>query len=72
MFILLYLNRETYVKQFKTRREYLPKGIMKNYNVIKNFYDQPSDSDMKWYEDIRKLTIGQGDNYTTGCLLDYE
>ena len=21
---------------------------------------------------IRKLTIGQGKNYTTGCLLDYE
>ena len=72
MFILLYLNRETYVKQFKTRREYLPKGIMKNYNVTKNFYDQPIDSDMKRYEDIRKLTIGQGDDYTTGCLLDYE
>ena len=45
---------------------------MKNYNVIKNFYDQSSDSDMKRYEDIRKLTIGQGDDYTTGCLLDYE
>ena len=45
---------------------------MKNYSVIKNFYDQPSDSDMKRYEDIRKLTIGQGDDYTTGCLLDYE
>ena len=45
---------------------------MKNYNVIKNFYDHPSDSDMKRYEDIRKLTIGQGDDYTTGCLLDYE
>ena len=45
---------------------------MKNYNVIKNFYDQPSDSDMKRYEDIRKLTIGQGDDYTTGCLLDYK
>ena len=40
--------------------------------MIKNFYDQPSDSDMKRYEDIRKLTIGQGDDYTTGCLLDYE
>ena len=72
MFILLYLNRETYVKEFKTRIEYLPKSIMKNYNVIKNFYDQPIDSDMKRYEDIRKLTIGQGDDYTTGCLLDCE
>ena len=25
----------------------------------------------KTYENIRKITIGQGDDYTTGCLLDY-
>ena len=23
------------------------------------------------YENIRKIAIGKGDNYTTGCLLDY-
>ena len=23
------------------------------------------------YENIRKITTGQGDDYTTGCLLDY-
>ena len=27
---------------------------------------------MKQYEEIRKLTTGQGEDYTTGCLLDYE
>ena len=36
----------------------------------KNFYDQAIDSDIKRYEDIRKLTIGQGEDYTTGFLLD--
>ena len=25
----------------------------------------------KTYENIRKITTGQGDDYTTGCLLDY-
>ena len=25
----------------------------------------------KTYENIRKITTGQGDGYTTGCLLDY-
>ena len=25
----------------------------------------------KAYENIRKITIVQGDDYTTGCLLDY-
>ena len=38
----------------------------------KNFYDQAIDSDIKRYKEIRKLTTGQGEDYTTGCLLDYE
>ena len=26
---------------------------------------------LKTYENIRKIATGQGDDYTTGCLLDY-
>ena len=37
----------------------------------KNFFDQPVKNDKVMYENIRKITIGQGDDYTTGCLLDY-
>ena len=37
----------------------------------KNVFDQPVKSDKVTYENIRKITIGQGDDYTTGCLLDY-
>ena len=37
----------------------------------KNFFDQPINSMNKTYENIRKIAIGQGDDYTTGCLLDY-
>ena len=37
----------------------------------RNFFDQPINSLNKTYENIRKTTIGQGDDYTTGCLLDY-
>ena len=37
----------------------------------KNFFDQPIKNDKVTYENIRKITIGQGDDYTTGCLLDY-
>ena len=29
-------------------------------------------SDIKRYEKIRKLTTGHGEDYTTGCLLDYD
>ena len=53
---------------------YLPKVEIKDYNVMidgKNFFDQPINSMIKTYENIRKITIGQGDDYTTGCLLDY-
>ena len=56
------------------KKYYLPKDI-KNYNTIvneENFYDQPIDSDKKRYEGIIKITTGQGEDYTTGCLLDYE
>ena len=59
----------------KAKRYYFPKGTINHYNVIingKSFYDQPNDSDIKRCEEIRKLTTGQGKNYTTGCLLDYE
>ena len=36
----------------------------------RNFFGQPIKNDIKTYENIRKLT-GQGDDYTTGYLLDY-
>ena len=55
-------------------RRYLPKGIIKNYSIIikgKYFHYQAIDSDIKRYEEIRKLTTLQGEDYTTECLLDY-
>ena len=37
----------------------------------RNFFDQPVKDDLITYDNIRKIAIGQGDDYTTGCLLDY-
>ena len=37
----------------------------------KNIFDQPINSMTKTYKNIRKIATGQGDDYTTGCLLDY-
>ena len=37
----------------------------------KIFFDQPVKNVKVTYENIRKTAIGQGDDYTTGCLLDY-
>ena len=53
---------------------YLPKVEVKDYNVMidgRNFFDQPINSMSKTYENIRKIATGKGDDYTTGCLLDY-
>ena len=36
----------------------------------RNFFDQPIKNDIKTYENIRKIATGQGDDYTTDCLLD--
>ena len=75
MFVIVCSNQTDNAERFKARRHYLPKSIIKNINVTineKNFYDQPIDSDIKRYKEIRKLTTGQAKNCTTGCLLDYE
>ena len=36
-----------------------------------NFFDQPIKNKKITYDNIRKIATGYGDDYTTGCLLDY-
>ena len=38
-----------------------------------NFFDQdqPVKNDLRTYDNIQKIPTGQGDEYTTGCLLDF-
>ena len=53
---------------------YLPTVEIKDYNIMingENFFDQPIKNNKVTYENIRKIATGQGDDYTTGCLLDY-
>ena len=54
---------------------FLPRVNITNYNVLidgRNFYDQPINDLVKQYDEIRKTATGQGDDYTAGCLLDYQ
>ena len=37
----------------------------------RNFYDQPIKDFIKQYDEVRKVSTGQGDDHTTRCLLDY-
>ena len=56
------------------KQYYIPNVEIKNYNVMideKIFFDQPVKNNKVTFENIRKLATVQGDDYTTGCLLDY-
>ena len=56
------------------RRYFLPRVKIKNCNIEidgRNFYDQPINDLIKQYDEVRKVSTGQGDDYTTGCLLDF-
>ena len=60
--------------QRTSRKRYLPNVEIKDYNVMidgKNVFDQPIKNNKVTYENIRKIANGQGDGYTSGCLLDY-
>ena len=72
LFVLSFENQDNR----KARTGYcLPKVEIKDCNIIidgKNFFDKPVKSDMRTYDNIHKIATGQGDDYTTGCLLDYD
>ena len=57
------------------RKNYLPRIDITKYNVLidgRNFYDEPINDKIRQYDKIRKIATGKGDNYATGCLLDYK
>ena len=71
LFVLSFVNED---QRKSNSTYYLPKVEIKNYNVKidgKHLFNQPINSMLKTYENIRKISTGQGDDYTTGCLLDY-
>ena len=37
-----------------------------------SFYDQSVSDQIQKYDKIRKIATGKGDDYTTGCLLDFD
>ena len=36
-----------------------------------NFFDQPVKNNLRTYDNVRKIGIGQRDDYATSCLLGY-
>ena len=76
MFVLAYDNTvggdQVSIDLFK--KYFLPRFKIENYYIEidgRNFYDQLINDSIKQYDEIRKISTGQGDDYTTGCLLDF-
>ena len=67
-------NTANRVQRDSHRKSFLPRVDITSYNVLidgRNFYDQPISDQIRKYDEIRKISTGKGDDYTTGCLLDY-
>ena len=76
LFVLAYNNTagNDQVSVDSYEKYYLPTVKIDNYNIEidgRNFYDQPINDSIKQYDEIRKISTGQGEGYTTGCLLDF-
>ena len=68
-------NGNNKVERDSHRKYFLPRVNTTNYNTLidgRNFYDQSINDQIKHYDKIREIATGKGDDYTTGCLLDYQ
>ena len=73
LFVLAYDNANG-VTPNSHKRYFLPRIKIRNYNIEidgRNFYDQPINDLIKQYDEVRKVSTGQSDDYTTVCLLDF-
>ena len=76
LFVVAYRDRggANWITADSHRRYFLPRVKIENDNTEidgKNFYDQPINELIKQYDEVRKVSTGQGDDYTNGFLLDF-
>ena len=76
LFVLAYNNKEgdNKVSVDSYKKYFLPRVKIENYNIEidgRNFYDQLINDSIKQFNEIRKISTGKVDDYTTGCLLDF-
>ena len=68
LIVLAYRNQDgaNRVTANSHKRYFLPRVKIENYNIEidgRNFYDQPINDSIKQYDEIRKISTGQGDDY---------
>ena len=73
LFVMAYNRANGQPTRNGQRKYYLPRISLNKYNAIidgRNFYDNPIESDIEKYRELKKVMIGKGEDYTTGSLLD--
>ena len=62
--------------EVESHRRYLLRRVnIKDYNILiygRNFYDQNISDNITRYNELIKLTAGKAEDYSTGCLIDYD
>ena len=74
LFVMAYNRANGQPTRNEQQKYYLPRIDLEKYNVIidgRNFYDNPIESDIEKYRELKKVMIGKGEDYTTGSLLDF-
>ena len=74
LFVMAYNRANGQPSRNGQQKYYLPRIDLEKYNVIidgRNFYDNPIESDIEKYRELKKVMIGKGEDYTTGSLLDF-
>ena len=73
VFVLAYDATDNDEEGIKNNKSYFPpKAEIENYNVLtdgRNFYGQPINDLVKQFDEVKKVSIGQGDDYTTDVYL---
>ena len=74
LFVMAYNGANGQPTRNGQQKYYLPRIDLEKYNVIidgRNFYDNPIESDIEKYRELKKVMIGKREDYTTGSLLDF-
>ena len=74
LFVMAYNRVDGQPTRNGQQKYYSPRIHLNKYNVIidgRNFCDNPIESDIEKYRELKKVMIGKGEDYTTGSLLDF-
>ena len=74
LFVMAYNRANGQPTRNGQQKYYLPRIDVEKYNLIidgRSFYDNPIESGIEKYRELKKVMIGKGEDYPTASLLDF-